>query len=328
MNNVDVVIVTYNDPAAVDQLLKSLAKQTILPQRIIIIDNSSNDTTKECIELQYPNVELHKQITNLDFCKGTNLGIKLSTAESVLILNQDMFLGNDCIEKLLQELITDQRMGAVSPTLLRLGENGEKTNVVDSLGIRGTHARRFYNAGEGTEYEKAEQKEVFGVPATALLLRREMITDLITHGGGTDDEFLDANFIAYKDDIDLSYRMRHRGWHSSIASVHAYHTRAARVSAASLKGQMQKSKRVRRLSLRNHWWVLLKNEPTRNLLLLGPLILLREMGKFITSVAVDPLSVQAIVSTVRALPTLLKKRKTILSSSTVSAAELRKAVTQ
>lgn len=49
------VIVTYNRKKKLIKAINSLLKQTLLPKKIVLIDNNSNDGTNELLKEVYPN---------------------------------------------------------------------------------------------------------------------------------------------------------------------------------------------------------------------------------------------------------------------------------
>ena len=48
---VSLIITTYNRPEALSLIFKSIETQTIYPDEIIIADDGSGNTTKECIDV-------------------------------------------------------------------------------------------------------------------------------------------------------------------------------------------------------------------------------------------------------------------------------------
>ena len=82
----DVVIRCKNEMEWLPRVITSLKKQTIKPSKIILVDNSSNDGSKEfakeenCILVEYDR-------TDFNYSYALNLGIKHTNAEEVLILS-------------------------------------------------------------------------------------------------------------------------------------------------------------------------------------------------------------------------------------------------
>lgn len=324
-NTISVVATAYNDPQNAPGLYSSLARQTIALHEVITVDNSDNTPVGDIVKEHYPTATVLSHPENLDFSAGSNTGIAHATGEYVLLLNSDMSLEPNCVEKLVTYMDKHLEVGAASPLLLREGEG-----TIDSLGIAGDSKRRFTNIGEGARYDAEElstQQDFFGISGTAVLFRRSTLEALVKNGGGHEHEYFDEDFIAYKDDIDLSYRLHHLGIGiARVDSAIAYHNRTAQEKAAQkgmISARSDKSNRINRYSLRNHWWVLLKNEPFSNLLLHSPQILFYECQKLIFVLLFERRTLGILPSFFRGLPSILRKRKAILNSSTLTAKEIR-----
>lgn len=327
---ISVVLNTYNEPEYVQDFFASLQAQTEAPQEVIVVDNSDRlDYTKE-MRQAYPGVIILKQKENLDFCRGSNLGLQQATHPYILLLNQDMILEPRAIECLLNTISDQPRVGAVIPKLLRFPTEGDAH--IDSMGIIGNRARRFVNRGEGEEdrgqYDIIQiQQNFFGASGAAVLFRKEALEDIAKHGGGNPGEYFDEDFVAYKDDIDISYRLRHRGWGIVLTpEAHIFHKRTVKEikkSEGIVQDRRAKSFRVRGNSFRNHWWLLIKNEPMRNLILHAPWILWYECRKLLFILFMEPSTLRIVPSFWKKLPLILRKRRAILSSSTISSKQLR-----
>ena len=106
---VSVIITTKNEERVIDNLLKTLKKQTYKPFEIILVDNNSTDKTKE----------IAKKYTKLVFNKGPerslqrNFGVKKASGKYVLILDADMELEPEVIEECVAEIESDREIKAV-----------------------------------------------------------------------------------------------------------------------------------------------------------------------------------------------------------------------
>ena len=121
------IIVTYNGSKWIEKCLTSLNNSSISLE-IIIIDNFSTDNTIDIIEKNFSNVILIKSEKNLGFAKANNIGIKYALehgVDYVFLLNQDAWVENDTIEKLLNSFKQILDAGIVSPIHL----NGNKMGL-------------------------------------------------------------------------------------------------------------------------------------------------------------------------------------------------------
>lgn len=91
-NLVDVIIPVYNGETYVARAIESAVNQTCRPNRIIVVDDCSNDSTEQIVRgLAASNclVEYYRLETNLGPSSARNYGIKLSTAQFISFLDSD-----------------------------------------------------------------------------------------------------------------------------------------------------------------------------------------------------------------------------------------------
>ena len=133
-----------------------------------------------------------------------------------------------------------------------------------------TGSRRVGPWGEprGRRTVRAEE-QVFGVSGAALVARREALESVKVGG-----EYLDESFFMYKEDVDLSWRLRLAGWEcwyvprARVPRPHELGRRVAgtsRVSARFTRNERAKPRHVRVHSMKNQWLMLVKNEDASNL---------------------------------------------------------------
>lgn len=108
-----IIIVTFNGMAWIDTCLKSCINYPT-----IVVDNASDDETVSFIEANYPNVILLKQSVNFGFGQANNIGIRYALdrgAEHVFLLNQDAYLVDDVLDKLIDFQKKNSSYGILSP---------------------------------------------------------------------------------------------------------------------------------------------------------------------------------------------------------------------
>lgn len=119
------IVVTYNGKKWLNMCLGSLRNST-LPVHTIVIDNASTDDTVINIKGNFPEVELIESRENLGFGKGNNIGLKKAMEESadyVLLLNQDAWVAEDCLKKLVNVFNTHMGYGIISPVHMESNNN-------------------------------------------------------------------------------------------------------------------------------------------------------------------------------------------------------------
>lgn len=135
MKKVNAVVVTYNRKELLMECLDSILNQTYEVERIVVIDNNSNDDTKATlIEKGYignPRIEYHYLSKNIGGAGGFNVGMKHANAHRpdwVWIMDDDTIPTETCLEELLkaEEKIDDEVSFLASSVR---GMNGEAMNV-------------------------------------------------------------------------------------------------------------------------------------------------------------------------------------------------------
>jgi len=340
---VSINIVTWNAIRYIDDCLKAVFGQTERDFKVVIIDNNSNDGTVEFVRANYPDVALLQNFKNLGFPRAANQAIQFWDSEFILLLNPDVILTPTYLEKLLAAAERYSRAGAFGGKILKVGgENNLGADLLDSCGMAATKSRRFYERGEGEEDRNKynQEEEVFGICAGFILFRRQALEEtkikvpprLVANGEGVRDdyEYLDENFFAYKEDVDIAWRLQWAGWKAIyVPSAEARHYRGAKGHAkfgnlTVIKDRWRKSKLINRWSYKNHWLTLIKNESGINFILAFPWIFSYELKKFIYILFLEPGTLRFFFKEFFGQFWLtLKKRKQIKKMKKVSNKEIR-----
>jgi len=94
--SISVIIPTYNRANFLTKAIESVLNQTLQPNEIIVIDDGSDDNTKEIIEA-YPNIKYIYQ-DNSGVSSARNLGIKNAKSKWILFLDSDDFWHKDKLQ--------------------------------------------------------------------------------------------------------------------------------------------------------------------------------------------------------------------------------------
>ena len=97
--DVAVIVPNWNGRRWLGQCLRALSEQTSPPAEVIIVDNGSSDGSLELVA-EYPGptqvIELHR---NTGFANAVNVGIDAAASEAVALLNTDVVLDPQWIER-------------------------------------------------------------------------------------------------------------------------------------------------------------------------------------------------------------------------------------
>lgn len=106
---VSVIVTTRNNHETLDACLRSIAIQTYKPLELIVVDNNSDDDTKE----------IARRFTDRVYNKGPersaqrNYGVQVSMGKYVLIIDSDMELEADVVSHCVKVAESDDHVGGV-----------------------------------------------------------------------------------------------------------------------------------------------------------------------------------------------------------------------
>jgi GT2 family glycosyltransferase len=216
MPTIFVIIVTYNGMQWIEDCLKTVSKSTI-PVSTIVIDNMSTDGTVDCIKTNFTEVILLEQTTNLGFGKANNLGISYALkhhADYVFLLNQDAFVEENTIEKLIKTAQNNPEYGIISP--IHLNGEGTKLEWYFASYMTMDKSPDFYS-----DYVlNKETKEIYEtqfVNAAAWLLPRNILNEIggfdpmFWHYGEDNNYCQRIHFHKFKIGVSPSSFIRHDG---------------------------------------------------------------------------------------------------------------------
>ncbi|MFH1570704.1 MAG: glycosyltransferase family 2 protein [Gemmatimonadota bacterium] len=261
MVEVAAALANWNGAAHVDRCLDCLGAQTYPVRHIAVVDNGSTDGSRERIAARFPAVRLLANARNEGYAAGYNQAIAAAGGDAVLILNTDVFLEPDFVERVLAGL--ERHPGAAAVTG-RLYEQ-----ATGRLISGGFYLRRQIRIQPAPLAE--EDLEVFGVTGAAALFRRDALEDLKVDG-----QCFDEAYFAYGEDIDLAWRARLLGWSAwSVPDARGEH-----VGSGSLGGRLRfldKPASFQRHTLKNRYLTVMKNATPGMALRLAPVLVASEL---------------------------------------------------
>lgn len=326
---ISLVIINYNNKDYLSRCVESIFKQTYKKLEIIFIDNESRDGSFKYMKERYSdkNIFLIQNNINNGYSGAANQGIKLSNGKYIMIINPDLIMDEKFIENLWRYASANDEIGAVSGKLLKYNfETNEKLNYIDSAGIIMYRNRRCIDRGQNekdlNQYEKTER--VFGVCGAAPFYSRKALDKVALDG-----EYFDEDFFAYKEDVDLSWRLNLAGFKCMYyPRAIAYHGRALGRSNGGkfkfIKHRAAQSKFLRGISTRNQILMLIKNETKESFERDKYKIVVRELQLFIYYILFEQFNFKYINQAIRMKKKMKKKREIIMSNKRISNDELEK----
>lgn len=210
-----VIIVNYNVKYFLEQCLYSVQKACAkMNAEIIVADNNSTDGSRDFLEPLFPRVNFIWNSSNEGFAKANNRALAAAKGEYILFLNPDTLVPEDCFEKGMDFLRSNDRAGAMGIKMIDGSGNFLKESKrafpspltslykLSGLSMLFPRSKTFakYHLGHLDENENQE----IDVLAGAFM----MIPGKILKEIGNFDE----RFFMYGEDVDLSFRIQKAGY--------------------------------------------------------------------------------------------------------------------
>jgi GT2 family glycosyltransferase len=313
---VSIILVIFNAKKYIKPVFDAIFAQTYKDIEVIAVINGSEDGSKKLIEQNYPSVKIIDPGVNLWFARGNNLAIAQSSGEFIQLVNQDLVLEPGYIEKMVIAF-TDKRVGAATGKLRQYNfDLGVKMGTLDSTGITISKSGRARDRGqhEVDRGQYDDKREVFAVSGAGPMYRRSAIEET-KYCENYKCEYFDEDFVAYWEDVDLSWRLAHRGYKNVyVPQAMGYHGRTASSSEKGylhvlsfIKHHKKLSEATRQLNFRNHIFMYFKNSKW-----IHPLFVLREIAMFFYILIFEPSTLKVLPGMFRLWPKIINKRKYIL----------------
>ena len=164
MPSISVVIPTWNRADLLRSVLVNLEGQTIRPDEIVVVDNGSRDASVEIARSFGARVIAYGE--NRGFAVAVNDGITQSTGDWILILNNDVVLRPDWIERLTASVWKENLSFGVGK-LLRPDGSDEIDGSWDLISRAAYAWRCGYGKKDGTVW--SSRRAIHFAPMTAAL---------------------------------------------------------------------------------------------------------------------------------------------------------------
>ena len=242
--DVSVIVPNFNGVAVLPTCLESLARQSLTPDEILVIDGASTDGSPEWVARAFPQVQIIQLQHNSGFGIAVNEGIRQSTREFITLLNNDVEVHPYWVEELRKSMDAHTEIGFCASKMLDFYDR----TCIDSAGIEfttyGVGYPRGHREQDVGQYDALQ--EVFGACGGAAMYRRAMFDSI---------GLFDEDFYAYYEDVDLSFRAQLSGYQCLyVPSAIVYHRGG--------ETMMKKTPHFGiHLTTRNLWFTVLKNMP-------------------------------------------------------------------
>jgi GT2 family glycosyltransferase len=303
MATVSAIIPTWNRADLLQSILSSLGKQTRPPGQIIVVDNGSTDAT-QLVAREY-DADLAVFPENRGFAVAVNEGIQRAKCEWILILNNDVLLEPEWLERLSSAAEQENALFAAGKLLQK--DNLETLDGSWDLVSRAAYAWRC-GWGRPDDAIWSTRRKIWFAPMTAALFHRRVFDRI---------GLLETRFESYYEDVDFGVRC-------ALAGLQGIYEPAA-VAVHMGKASFGKhAARIMFLTARNQVLLLAKHYPASTLrrfawpILVGQLLALMAAAKQRHLLA----AIQGKLEALRQWPTFRRELRATDTSKSVETANL------
>jgi hypothetical protein len=205
MNELTIVIVSYNTAADLERCLDSLLHAPpAATHEIVVIDNGSRDASLDVVAARQARVRSIPLAANVGFAAANNIGFHQTQSELVLLLNSDTIVPPGAIDRLIQAMRELPGAAVVGPRLVN-AHGAAELSFGRMMGpfaeLRQKALTRTANRDRIEEMTSREQ-EVDWVSGACLLVRR-----VEAEAAG----LLDERYFMYLEDVDFCLAVGARG---------------------------------------------------------------------------------------------------------------------
>ncbi|MDP4177086.1 MAG: glycosyltransferase family 2 protein [Bacillota bacterium] len=213
---VSIILVNWNTKELLKNCINSIIAETKkISYEIIVVDNNSTDGSLEMIEKQFiDKIVLIKNHENRGFAAANNQALKIAKGQFILMLNSDTIVLDNAVEKTINYLKNDTRIGLAGCKLLNADNTLQyscynfnsiiraflfKTKFIEFI----SKSTRYKYEGLITSFDYNENIEVDYVCGAYMLFSREVYEKV---------GLLDENFFMYAEEADFCSRIKKNGY--------------------------------------------------------------------------------------------------------------------
>jgi rhamnopyranosyl-N-acetylglucosaminyl-diphospho-decaprenol beta-1,3/1,4-galactofuranosyltransferase len=219
------VVVTYNNPGMLDDVLRDLGRQSLRLYEIIVVDNSTGPATRAMVRRKYPSVTYVEMPDNVGTAGGFHEGIRRAVrrCDFVLTLDDDVRMHADSVAALYRGFLhlkrANPRLGAVRAVGVhhgrlapcRLDDFAWRGTLISAAAIRqvGLPVPEYFMYADDVEFSMqlaGRGYEAFDIPGSRIMEQRTW--DKLSK------RVLGRTVRCYAEDFRFYYALRN--------SIHAY----------------------------------------------------------------------------------------------------------
>ena len=216
MFDLTISIVNHKHCDLLEPLLDSIRALTRrISYDVFVVDNASGDGSVEMVRSRFPWVHLLCNDQPLGFATNNNQVLRLGQGRYLILLNDDMLLQNDALDRMVAFMDANPGVGAAGCKLLNKdgtrqrscwrGFPSPRTLLIDLFYLSKwlpqlAWVRKF----EATLQDTSEPTEVDHLLGACIMVGREVLDQV---------GLLDESFFMFLEETDWCYRIKKQGWH-------------------------------------------------------------------------------------------------------------------
>lgn len=227
-----IIITNYKNAELLKVCIDSIKKNLTLGDvEIIVADSETEEGTEMMMREDYPQITFIPSKKNIGFEGTVKNGYEKSHGDYVLILNGDIIVKKDSIEKLLDHIKQDPKVGMVGPKLLNFNETLQfscfrfytpmtivyRRTYLGKLGFAKKKLDRFLMR----DFDHKSAVDVDWLMGSAIMTKRSAIEKV---------GLMDSQFKLYLEDTDWCRRFWENGYrvvYYPLAEMYHYHGRGS-----------------------------------------------------------------------------------------------------
>lgn len=195
---VSLIIVNYNGGKITQECIESILKQNYKNIEIIVSDNGSKDESIEQIKKRFPKIKILTLGENRGYAGGINEGLKVSSGEYIIVMNNDLILKKNTITNIIKRQEEADIFGVKNYYVSKpdtLWATGVKLNrIIMKAKLIGTMEKDF------GQYDQTNFEHLVG---SFLLIKRKVFEKI----GGFDEDI-----FCYYEETEFQERAKKNGF--------------------------------------------------------------------------------------------------------------------
>lgn len=252
--DLSIVVVTYKENLDIlKKCFDSVYESAGISYELIVVDNGSSDATKGLLK-SYNSSTYIRNPNNLGFAAAVNIGMGRRKGRYVLLLNPDTSFESDVLEKMVNHLDRDKKVGIAS-SIIRY-PNGDLQDsirrfpkLLDQLIIM-FKVPHFLKTKVVNEYmmkdvDPLKTQDVDSIMGAFMFIREELIQDI---------GLFDERYFIWFEEVDFCKMTQNAGWKiRHYADVEILHHKGHTFNKlATLRKQRWMRESLRKYMLKHH----------------------------------------------------------------------------